>query len=190
MVITAQGLAITVPVDEGVLYRLGKIKIEGAEALTPGEVRARLGAQEGDVADGDRIAKWLFEDVKSIYGEMGFIQYMSEPIPTFKSNPQSDKEGIVDLVVSIEEGKRFTLRSLTLIGELLSEEELGELFLIRVGDIYNERLFAESIKRLNDSGRFEPLDKDKDADFRTDEEEGTVGIVIKLRKRALLQVSR
>jgi outer membrane protein insertion porin family len=190
IVITTKGLAITVPVDEGVLYRLGNIKIEGAQALTPGEVRAKFSAQEGDVADSDWIAKWLFEDLKSMYGEMGFIQYMAEPIPTFKSNPRNDKEGIVDLVVFIEEGKRFTLRSLTFIGETLSEEELSELSLIQVGDLFNQHLFEESIKRLNESERFEPLDKDKDTDFRTDEEEGTVRIVIKLRKRALLQVSR
>jgi len=188
--ITAQGLVITVPIDEGMLYRLGNIKIEGAQALTPGKVRAKFSAQEGDVADSDRIAKWLFEDIKSMYGEMGFIQYMVEPIPTFKSNPRNDKEGIVDLVVFIEEGKRFTLRSLTFIGETLSKEELSELFLIRVGDFFNQQLFEDSIKRLNDSERFEPLDKDKDTNLRTDEEEGTVGIVIKLQKRALLQVSR
>jgi outer membrane protein insertion porin family len=190
IVITTKGLAITVPVDEGVLYRLGHITIEGAQALTPGEVRAKFSAQEGDVADSDRIAKWLFEDIKSMYGGMGFIQYMVEPIATFKSNPRNDKEGIVDLIVFIEEGKRFTLRSLTFIGETLSEEELSELFLIQVGNLFNQHLFEESIKRLNESERFEPLDKDKDTDFRTDEEEGTVGIVIKLQKRALLQVSR
>ena len=182
--ITAQGLVITVPIAEGMLYRLCEIRIEGAEALSPNEIRARLGWQEGDVADGDRIAKWLFEDLKGIYGKMGFIQYASEPIPTFKSNPRNAKEGIVDMVVSIEEGKRFTLRSLTFIGEAMSEEELSELFLIRVGDFFNQQLFEDSIKRLNDSERFEPLDKDKDTDFRTDEEEGTVGIVIKLQKRA------
>jgi outer membrane protein insertion porin family len=182
-VITEQGLLITVPVDEGPLYRLGEIKIEGAEALSPAEVRARLDTSEGDVANGERIAKWLFEDLKGIYGEMGFLQYSAELIPTFKSNPRNGQEGIVDLVVSIEEGKRFTLGSLTLIGESLSEKELRELFVIRVGDIYNQRLFEESIKRLNDSGRFEPLDKDKDADFRGDEEERTVAIVVKLHKR-------
>jgi outer membrane protein insertion porin family len=185
IVITGQGLVITVPVDEGMLYRLGEIKIEGAETLSPDEVRARLGAQEGEVANGDKIAKWVFEDLNSVYGEMGFIRYTAEPIPTFKSNPRNAKEGIVDLIISIEEGKRFTLRSLTLIGDNMSEKELGESFLIRVGDFFNQKLFEESIKKLNDSGSFEPLDKDRDADFRTNEEEGTVEIEIKLRKRAL-----
>jgi outer membrane protein assembly factor BamA len=116
---------------------------------------------------------------------MGFIRYSAEPIPTFKSNPRNAKEGIVDLIISIEEGKRFTLRSLTLIGDNMSEKEFGESFLIRVGDFFNQKLFEESIKKLNDSGSFEPLDKDRDADFRTNEEEGTVEIEIKLRKRAL-----
>jgi outer membrane protein insertion porin family len=166
IVITGQGLVITVPVDEGMLYRLGEIKIEGAEALSPDEVKATLGMQEGDVPNGDRIAKWFFEDLKSTYGEMGFIQYTAEPTLTFKSNPRNGKEGIVDFVIYIEEGKRFTFRSLTLIGDTLSEKELRDLFLLR-------------------EGRFEPLDRDRDAVFRTDEEEGTVEIVIKLQKRAI-----
>jgi len=185
IVITGQGLVITVHVDEGMLYRLGEIKIVGAQTLSPEEVRARLGAQEGDVANGDWIAKWVFEDLKRVYSEMGFIQYTAEPTPTFKSNPRNAKEGIVDLIISIEEGKRFTLRSLTLIGDTMSEKELSESFLIRVGDFFNQKLFEESVKKLNDLGSFEPVDKDRDADFRTDEEEGTVEIVIKLRKRVL-----
>src|SRR5260370_25217461 len=185
IVITGQGLVITVRVDEGMLYRLGEIKIEGAEALSPDEVKARLGMQEGDVPNGERIAKWLCEDLKSMYGEMGFIQYTAEPTLTFKSNPRNAKEGIVDFVIYIEEGKRFTFRSLTLIVDTMSEKELRDSFLLREGDIYNQRLFEESIKKLNDSGRFEALDKDRDAVFRTDEEEGTVEIVIKLQKRAI-----
>jgi len=36
---------------------------------------------------------------------------------------------------------------------------LLDLFLIREGDVYNQRLFEESIAKLNGSGFLEPLDK-------------------------------
>ena len=114
---------------------------------------------------------------------MGFIEYAAELNPTFKNNPRNASEGIVDFEVTIDEGKRFTLRSISFIGDNLPEKELRDLLLTREGDIYNQRLYEESIDKLNDSGWLEPLHKDKNADFRTNEEEGTIEIAIKVQKR-------
>ena len=78
------GLVITVPVEEGALYRLGEIKIEGAESLTQEQVRAMLSLQRDDIANGEAIGRWLFEDLKKLYGEMGYMQYTAEPEPEFR----------------------------------------------------------------------------------------------------------
>ena len=182
--VTGQGLVLTIPVEEGVLYRLGEIKIEGADAFSSDEIRSRLGLQQGEVANGEKIGKFLYEDLKRSYGEKGFIQYTAELNPTFKNNPWNASEGIVDVEVTIDEGERFRLGSINFIGDNLPEKELRDLFLIREGDIYNQRLFEESINRLNDSGLLDLLDPYKDADFRTNEEERTIKIVIKVQKRS------
>ena len=55
------------------------------------------------------------------------------------------------------------------------------MLLIHEGDVYNASLYEKSINNLNNSGLFEFVDKDKDADFSTDEEEGLVDITIKLK---------
>ena len=68
-------------------------------------------------------------------------------------------------------------------GDNLPETELRQLLLIHDGDTYNQTLFEKSIDRLNDTGLFELIDKDKDADFRTNDEEGLVDIAINLAKR-------
>jgi len=34
----------------------------------------------------------------------------AEVTPTFKDNPQKPEEGVADFVVTIDEGKQFTLR--------------------------------------------------------------------------------
>ena len=46
-----------------------------------------------------------------------------------------------------------------------------------------------SVIKLNQRGYFEPVDKDKDADFRTNEEEATVDINLKVNERGRQQIS-
>src|SRR5205807_5474714 len=107
-----EGLRVTVPINEGKVYRIGELKIEGNSIFSEQYIRAVIGLKTGDIADGKRISDALFKSLKELYGSQGFIQYTSEPAPTFKENPQNPNEGIVDFVVTIEEGKQFTLRRL------------------------------------------------------------------------------
>lgn len=179
--IDARGLVLSIPVDEGVLYRLGEIRIEGAEAVAPEKVRAMLGLDRGDIANGEALGKWLFEDLKKIYGELGFVEYTAEPEPKFRAAMNSANQGVVDFSVRIEEGRRFRLHTIKFQGSGLTDEELLRLLPIRAGDVFNQRLWEESISELNKSGLFKFIDKDRDADFKTDEEQGLIDIVIKLR---------
>ena len=177
------GLNITIPIDEGPLYRLGAIRIEGADAFSTDEVKALFSVARDEVADGDNISKWLFEDLRAAYGEKGFIQYTAEPVPTFRDNPTNKNEGIVDLDVTLDEGKRFKVHSITFSGDALPENEMTSFLLLRVGDYYSDSLFTESVARLNKTGMFEPIDKDKDVNLRTNDEEASVAIVLTLRKK-------
>src|SRR6185436_2375070 len=111
-----EGLRVTVPINEGKLYRIGELKIEGNSIFSEQIIRAIIGLKPGDVADGKRISKGLFENLKKFYGNQGFIEYTAEPVPTFKDNPANPNEGIVDFTVTIEEGKQFTLRRLEFVG--------------------------------------------------------------------------
>jgi outer membrane protein insertion porin family len=185
-----EGLRVTVPINEGKLYRIGELKIEGNSIFSEQIIRAIIGLKPGDVADGKRISDSLFKTLKEYYGAQGFIQYTSEPAPTFKENPQKPEEGIVDFVVTIDEGKQFTLRRLEFLGNTFTRDNvLRREVLLNEGDIYNQRHFEISILRLNQLGYFDPIDKDKDADFRTNEEEGLVDINLKVAEKGRQQIS-
>jgi Surface antigen variable number repeat len=177
---TKDGLVVTIHADEGILYRLGKMTIEGSKFLSSEQIRSTMGLQAGDIANGERISKALFEDLKKQYGSHGFIQYTAEINPTFKDNPQNANEGIVDFEVTIEEGKQFRLRSIKFVGSDLLRKQLLGLLLIREGDIFNQQLYEQSIEKLNESGLFDPIDGDRDAHFKTDEDQGLVSIVIRV----------
>jgi outer membrane protein insertion porin family len=185
-----EGLRVTVPIVEGRLYRIGEMKIEGNSIFSEEVVRNVIGLKQGDIANGEKIGKALFENLKKYYGQQGFIEYTAEPAPTFKDNPQKPDEGVVDFVITIEEGKQFSLRRLEFIGNTFTRDNvLRREVLLNEGDIYNQTAWEYSIIKLNQLGYFDPIDKDKDADFKTNEEEATVDLNLKVAERGRQQIS-
>jgi len=185
-----EGLRVTVPIVEGRVYRIGEMKIEGNSIFSEPTIRAVIGLNKGDVANGEKIGKALFENLKKYYGQQGFIEYTAEPTPTFKDNPQKADEGIVDFVITIEEGKQFSLRRLEFIGNTFTRDNvLRREVLLNEGDIYNQSAWEYSIIKLNQLGYFDPIEKDKDADFKTNEEEATVDVNLKVTERGRQQIS-
>jgi outer membrane protein insertion porin family len=185
-----EGLRITVPIIEGKVYRLGELKVEGNSIFSEQAVRAVIGLNKGDVANGEKISKGLFENLKKFYGNQGFIEYTAEPVPSFKDNPQNPDEGIVDFVVTIEEGKQFSLRRLEFVGNTFTRDNvLRREVLINEGDIYNEGYWEYSVIKLNQLGYFNPIDKDKDVDRRTNDEEAYVDLTLKVSERGRQQIS-
>jgi len=187
---TDEGLRVTVPIIEGKIYRLGDLKVEGNSIFSEDQIKAVVGLNKGDIADGEKISKALFENLKKYYGSQGFIEYTPEPVPTFKDNPQNPNEGIVDFVVTIEEGKQFTLRRLEFIGNTFTRDNvLRREVLINEGDIYNQVNWEYSVVKLNQLGYFNPIEKDKDVDIRTNEEEANVDLNLKVSERGRQQIS-
>src|SRR5438874_6642453 len=183
-------LRVTVPVIDGKLYRVGDVKIEGNSIFSEQVIKAFIGLQKGEVANGEALSKGLFENLKKAYGTQGFIQYTADINPTFKDNPQKPDEGTADFVITIDEGKQFTLRRLEFTGNTFTRDNvLRREVLINEGDIYNQNYFEFSVTRLNQLGYFNPIDKDKDADFRTNEEEGLVDVTVKVSEKGRQQIS-
>jgi outer membrane protein insertion porin family len=187
---TDEALRITIPITEGRLYRLGEMKIEGNSIFSEQVIRTYIGLKKGDVASGERIYKSLFEDLKKVYGGAGFIQYSADAEPTFKDDPNNPNEGVADYVITIEEGKQFTLRRLEFSGNTFTRDNvLRREFVLNEGDTYNQNYVDYSVLRLNQLGFFDPVDKDKDIDFRQDEESAEVDLNVKVTERGRQQIT-
>jgi outer membrane protein insertion porin family len=187
---TDEGLRVTIPVTEGKVYRIGSIKVEGNSIYSEQVISNVIGLKPGDIANGERIGKALQEDLKKAYGAQGFIQYEYDVEPTFKENPANPKEGVVDFKFTITEGKQFTLRRLEFLGNTFTRDNvLRREVLVNEGDVYNQRAFEISVLRLNQLGFFDPIDAERDADFRTDEEEANVDVNVKVTEKGRQQIS-
>lgn len=185
-----EALRVTIPVSEGRLYRLGEIKIEGNSIYSEEVIRQVIGLKSGEIANGQRITKALSEDLEKLYGRSGFIQYSYEVAPEFKPNPQKPDEGIADFTVTITEGKQFTLRRLEFQGNTYTRDNvLRREVAVNEGDIFDKALWDFSVLKLNQLGFFDPIDKEKDAELRTNEETGDVEVNLRVSERGRNQIA-
>jgi outer membrane protein insertion porin family len=187
---TDDALRVTIPVVEGKVYRLGEIKIEGNSIYSEDVIRQVIGLRAGEVANGQRITKALAEDLKNLYGRSGFIQYEYDVDPDFKPNPQNPQEGVADFTITINEGKQFSLRRLEFLGNTYTRDNvLRREVAVNEGDIFDQSLWEYSVLKLNQLGYFDPINKESDAEFRTDEETGNVDINLRVSERGRNQIA-
>ena len=183
-------LKIVIPVTEGKVFRVGALKVEGNSIFSEQQILAFMGLKTGEVVNGKRIQDAVYEDMKKLYGSQGFVQYDAEFEPDFKDNPSNPNEGIVDISITINEGKQFTLRRLEFTGNTFTRDRvLRREFLLNEGDIYNQNWLEISVARVNQTQYFDPIDKDQDVEIRTDEEQGDVDLNVKVREKGRQQIS-
>jgi outer membrane protein insertion porin family len=183
-------LKIVVPITEGKVFRVGSLKVEGNSIFSEQQILGYVGLKTGDIADGKRLQDVVYEDLKKVYGSQGFIQYNAEFEPEFKDSPTNPNEGVVDITITIDEGKQFTLRRLEFIGNTFTRDKvMRREFLLNEGDIYNDNYLDISVARLNQTQYFDPIDKDQDVEKRTDEEQGDVDLIVKVKEKGRQQIS-
>lgn len=183
-------LRIVVPVTEGKIFRVGELKVEGNSIFSADQILSYVGLRKGEIANGKRLQDAVYEDLKKVYGSQGFVLYNAEFDPDFKDNPENPNEGIVDVKITIEEGRQFRLRRLEFTGNTFTRDKiLRREVLINEGDIYDQISVERSVLRLNQTQYFDPIDKDKDVEIRTDEEQGEVDLVVKVKERGRQQIS-
>ncbi|MDQ3750068.1 MAG: hypothetical protein M3367_13830 [Acidobacteriota bacterium] len=180
----AESLTISVSIEEGTLYRLGSLNIQGTKIFTSEQLLEKLNLKTGDIADGQELRQWLFERVKKLYEDSGYIQSDFDLEPTYKPVAEKSNEGVVDLEVTIYEGQRFIISRIEFVGNSqTSDQVLRNALLIKEDEPFSQQRFAESVEKLNGLGLFEWIDKDRDVELRTDEESSLLKIRIRVKER-------
>jgi outer membrane protein insertion porin family len=180
------GIKITVPVEVGRKYTIKSIEEKGVTLFQPGVVTAVTGLKVGDVASAEKIQKGVYENIKNIYGDRGYIEASAELEPKFiDSQPET---GEVEFTIQVDEGKQFTMRRLEFIGNTNTRDVvLRREVLLNEGDPYSKRYWDLSILRLNQLGLFEEV-KEKDAITRTNPRDQTVDIDLQVKEKGRQQI--
>ena len=168
-------IRISVHVEEGFQYRLQEITFKNNKILTNSEaLRSLFPIKDGDLLNREQITKGL-ESVKTAYASRGFINFTSIPEPNY-----DDSAKVVSLVIDVDEGKQFFVRNISVLG--VSEAERQEIldgFLLKPGQLYNERLFRLSMEQ--NASRFPECPCGTGQALHLDEKNGIVDLTLDFR---------
>ncbi len=172
---------ITMPIEEGDKYRLGKITFSGNKAIqNTAALRSLFPIRDGDIFSREKIAKGL-ENLRKAYGEYGYINFTSVPDTSF----DEDKK-LVNLAIDVDEGKQFHVRRIEFVGNTTTRDKvIRREIALEEGQIYNSKLWELSLLRLNQLGYFDQLKPDdpNTTDRKLDEKNGLVDLTLKVKEK-------
>jgi outer membrane protein insertion porin family len=145
-------LHIVVVLEEGPLYRVGKITITGEKEAPEAKIRALLKMKEGGIYS----PKQIREDSKKIadaYGSGGYVdlQVLPQGMPA--------GEGKIDVHYQIQEGGPSFVQRINIIGNTRTKDKvIRREVLIAPGDILNSVRVETTKKRLDNLGYFSKVE--------------------------------
>ena len=150
------GVILNVSVEEGPLYSVKNIRIEGNKLFTEKELRQRMELttdspfRQGEMAkDKNRIER--------IYGENGFLNIKITPVVSFPNI----SDPAVNIAYKIEEGDTTYIRKLDVEGNQLTRDDvLRREFLIGPGELFNLGKIEDTQQRLRRLQYFDTIKLD------------------------------
>jgi outer membrane protein insertion porin family len=172
---------ITMPIDEGDQYRLGKITFKNNKAISnTAALRSLFPLKDGDIFARDKIAKGL-DALRKAYGEYGYINFTPVPSTTF-----DDEKKLGFLEIDVDEGKQFYVRRIEFVGNTTTRDKVIRRELaLEEGGVYNSRLWELSLLRLNQLSYFDQLKPDDPnvTEKKLDEKNGQVDLTLKVHEK-------
>ena len=179
---------ITISVDEGQQYRMGKLVFRSADPdqgmiFKPDFLQRVFPLKEGDLFSADKIRKSL-DTFRKLYGDYGYIDFTAEP--HFEVN---DAKRVVDLTLVFDQQKQFFVRRIEFTGNTTTRDKvIRRELLLDEGQIFNNRAWEMSLLRLNQLGYFETIKPDN-AELKRNVKAGTVDIKLKVKEKGKQSIS-
>ena len=176
---------INLLVEEGPRYHRGKLSFTDVELFrVPDQVLGPVFAMnEGAIFDVEKLRKGM-ENLKKLYGEFGYIDFVAEPSFEFRDDDTPPK---IDLNLAVEEGKQFFVRRIEFDGNNTTRDKvIRRELMLDEGDMFNTRLWDVSMLRLNQLGYFDPIKTEgpeTDTVVTRNTREGLVDLTLKVKER-------
>ena len=134
---------LTIPVEEGEVYRLGKITFEGNQLFDERFLRALFPIREGSVLADGAIEAGL-EAIKMFYGRRGYVYAVAS-----RRFERHDDETVADVVVQIDEDQAYTIDTIEFRGNTTTRDEVlrRELNVVE-GGVLDRRALDVSMQKL------------------------------------------
>jgi outer membrane protein insertion porin family len=147
-----KGVVLTLTVDEGQQYRLGKVTIQSVvNNVDTAALRGSVHTQAGDVYNADAVSKTV-EDLTLALAKSG------EPFANVVAGNARAPGHLIDLVYTIGQGQRLYVERIDIHGNTATHDDvIRREFDFGEGDAYNRALVERGERRLKALGYFKSV---------------------------------
>ena len=170
------GIEVTVQVEQGPVYKLGRVSFTGSDALTPKELTKLTSLKPDKTVNFDEVRAGQDKIAQSLRRD-GYMLAKSEVHRAINDSAKS-----VDLKFEIIPGPQFIFHDLTIIGlDIETEPVVRKLWGLRAGRPFNVDYPNHFLERIKDMGIFENLTK-TNAESRVNPKDNTVDVTLYFNK--------
>jgi len=145
---------ITFTVEEGELYKFGKIDLESKlPDLQPQQLRNLIKTDSGDTYNADQVQNTVAAITEEV-GKLGYAFVQVEPQPA-----KHPDQHLIDIDYVINEGPRVYIERIDINGNVRTlDKVIRREFRVDEGDAFNTALLRRSRQRIQDLGYFDKVD--------------------------------
>ncbi len=145
---------ITFTLEEGELYKFGKVDLESRlPDLQPGQLRKLIETKSGKTYNADQIESTVVALTDEV-GKLGYAFVQIEPQPN-----KHVAERVIDINYVINQGPRVYVERIDIVGNVRTlDKVIRREFRVDEGDAFNTALLRRSRQRIQDLGYFEKVD--------------------------------
>jgi outer membrane protein insertion porin family len=168
---------VTIPVEEGPQYKLGRLLIRGNKLFRQEQLQRVLQLKTGDIFNLGKVRKSI-ENFQKLYGAYGYINFTATP-----DIEPDNKKHLINLALDFEEEKQYFIHRIEFSGNTKTRDKVVRReLLLDEGNIFSSELWDLSVLRVNQLGFFEQVKKE-DYEIRQNRKDATVDVVIKVKEK-------
>jgi len=169
-----KAIYITIPVEEGPLYRVASVTVKGDELLTSEELMTAVHLKKDDTFN----VSALREDslaIGELYSEKGYAYADVNPLTQI-----NDETKTVDLTIEVDKGRKVYVGKIEIQGNVDTRDNvIRREFRLKEGELFDSKKLKRSKQRINNLQFFE----DVKIDTRRGEERDLIDVVTTVTER-------
>ena len=165
---------ITIPIDEGLQYRVGKVTSKEDDIVTEEEVLKALKMKMRDVYSISKLRTGVM-NIGDLYSERGYAYADVNPITKINESSRT-----VDVNIEVDRGRKVYVGEITVIGNTRTlDNVIRREFRLKEGELFDSVKLKRSKQRINNLQFFE----DVKIDTRRGKEPDLVEIITTVTER-------
>ncbi|OGV69890.1 MAG: outer membrane protein assembly factor BamA [Lentisphaerae bacterium RIFOXYA12_FULL_48_11] len=145
-------LRLAVRINEGMLYKFGKLTISGAKLFPEAEIRRFVSARTGAPASSE-ILRSSVQGIQDFYGSRGYVDSAVRPLMD-----TDDVGRLVNVDFTVTEGSQSRIRNIKIEGNTRTKDKvIRRELLVYPGEIYDEVKVRRSERIINNLGYFKTV---------------------------------